>query len=181
MSQHLSDFTAGIVLAILTLGVTAYTFIKRQVASDGSCRTISRKRFRGLSGALLPRQWRRKYLTTTTQAKKENKMGNISRAMEQMERGLASKQGRDEVNAETMDQREQRQRSEEERLADVAAIPAPEPTVTWQDRLQRATGELGLMSHNKSSDDQIAIILRFAGKMSNMQVAEIARRIREYG
>ena len=30
------------------------------------------------------------------------------------------------------------------------------------------------MSHNKSSDDQIAIIIRFAGKMSNMQVAEIA-------
>lgn len=64
-------------------------------------------------------------------------MGNISRAMEQMERGLASKQGRDEVNAETMDQREQRAKEREERLADVAAIPAPEPTVTWQDRLQR--------------------------------------------
>ena len=55
-------------------------------------------------------------------SKKENKMGNISRAMEQMERGLASKQGRDEVNAETMDQREQRAKEREERLADVAAI-----------------------------------------------------------
>lgn len=64
-------------------------------------------------------------------------MGNISRAIEQMERGLASKQGRDEVNAETMAQREQWAKEREERLTDVAAIPEPGPTVTWQDRLQR--------------------------------------------
>lgn len=40
------------------------------------------------------------------------------------------------------------------------------------------------MPHNKSSDDQIAIIIRFAGKISNMQVAEIAgvseRTVRKY-
>jgi len=40
------------------------------------------------------------------------------------------------------------------------------------------------MSHNKSSEDQIFIILKFAGKLSNMQIAEIAgvseRTVRKY-
>ena len=40
------------------------------------------------------------------------------------------------------------------------------------------------MSHNRSSDDQIAIIIRFAGKLSNMKIAEIAgvseRTVRKY-
>jgi len=76
-------------------------------------------------------------MTTDKQSARSVKMGNISRAIEQMERGLSSKLGRDEVNAETLAQREQWAKEREARLADVATIPSPEPTVTWQERLQR--------------------------------------------
>ena len=51
------------------------------------------------------------------------------------------------------------QRSERKASADVAAIPAPGANCNVAGSVTAGRlGELGLMSHNKSSDDQIAII-----------------------
>lgn len=69
---------------------------------------------------------------------------SIERALEQMERGMASPEGRAQANAETMAARAAREAEYQARVEAAKNAPKPTypaPTKTWQQRLQ--DGEYG--------------------------------------